>query len=181
MPTITRPDGSAVAEAAIPAILAQLGLGYRRVTPPVSAALAQVLADRHLGDARISAILDDVAPLLDGDHAGSDVVVLFPEASGLADILAAFARAHRHADDETRLILAGGGVFGFVLDDGAQVEITVAPGDLIQVPAGAEHWFRPDTSRPMVAVRLFQANPDWRALYTGTPVQFPETRKLYER
>lgn len=174
MPIVTRPDGSRIrAPRAIDAIVTTLGLTLRSVPVPRSAGLAQVLEDHYLSDTRICAILDDVEPLLGATHAGSDVVALFDDTPNLDAILTAFARPHRHNDAETRLILAGGGAFGFVLSDGAQVEITVSAGDLIEVPAGIEHWFRLTAARTLVAVRLFHANPDWRADYTGTPVQFP--------
>lgn len=182
MPIITRPDGSRLAgTAAIDAIVGALGLTLRRVAPPPSAALADVLADHHLDDARTNAILDDYDGVLSDGQAGRDVIALFPDTPGLDGILAGFAQAHRHRDAETRLILAGGGAFGFVLSDGAQVEIAVGPGDLILVPAGLEHWFRLTEARTLVAVRLFQANPDWRADYTGTPNQFltAETTRIF--
>lgn len=181
MPIVTRPDGSPVTDpATVDAIVATLGLSLRSVWVPRSAALDDLLRDRHLSDARICAILDDVEPVLGQDHLGSDVVALFDDTPGLDRILAAFARPHRHGDAETRLILAGGGAFGFVLSDGAQVEIAVGPGDLVEVPSGVEHWFRLDEARRLVAVRLFHANPDWRAEYTGTHVHFPQTRTLYD-
>lgn len=184
MPIITRPDGSRLADAAaIDTIIGALGLTLRRVAPPFSTALADVLADHHLDDARTNAILDDYESVLGDGHAGRDVVALFPGTPGLDGILVGFAQAHRHRDAETRLILAGGGAFGFVLSDGAQVEIAVGPGDLILVPPGLEHWFRLSDARTLVAVRLFQANPDWRADYTGTPNQFltsETTRTLHD-
>lgn len=181
MPILARPDGSRVTDAAVASsIIDGLGLTLRRAVLPASTALADVLRDRYLSDARICAILDDVEPLLGSNHAGSDVVALFDDSPNLDRILAAFARPHRHSDAETRLILAGGGAFGFVLSDGAQVEIAVGAGDLIEVPAGIEHWFRLDETRTLVAVRLFQANPDWRADYTGTQVHFAQTRMLYD-
>lgn len=65
------------------------------------------------------------------------------------------------------------GIFGFVLPGGDQIEITVEAGDLLRVPAGTEHWFRLGPRRTVVAVRLFGANPDWRADYTGAEILFP--------
>lgn len=174
MPTLTRPDGRPIEDAAeINSILRRLGLTVASVTLPAASALDQVLADHHLDDARTNAILDAVDALLPGDFAGRDVVALFADTPGLDGILASFHRAHRHSDAETRCILAGAGVFGFVLPDGEQVEITVVAGDQIGVPAGTEHWFRLTGEYCVVAVRLFQKNPCWRADYTGTPLQFP--------
>ncbi|MCR6631923.1 MAG: cupin domain-containing protein [Magnetospirillum sp.] len=173
MPRITRPDGTVLERHDALSLVRTLGLSLSSGTPPGSAALAEVLADHHLDDARTNAILDEVAATLDGGFAGRDVVALFPDTPNLAGILDLFRRPHRHADAGSRLILAGAGVFGFVLPDGGQAEMTVAAGDFVHIPAGTEHWFRLTEHRTLVAVRLFQENPDWRAEYTGTPVQFP--------
>jgi 1,2-dihydroxy-3-keto-5-methylthiopentene dioxygenase len=173
MPTITRSDGSAVTDQTEAAgIVAALGLGVAHLALPVLPELAAVLDSERLAPRHAVPLLDRLAPLLPKDHAGKDIIALFPLTEGLAGILAAFHRCHVHDDDEVRLILAGGGVFGFVLPDGEQVEIAVQAGDLIAVPAGTEHWFRLDPRATIVAVRLFGANPDWRARYTGTPIRF---------
>ncbi|RAU20547.1 acireductone dioxygenase [Paramagnetospirillum kuznetsovii] len=176
MPTIIHLDGRRVqdpAEAA--AIIQSLGLTVAGLDLAAAAPteLEPVLRRQRLDNWRAEAILADLANALPPGYAGRDVVALFPDTDGLDSILAAFHRTHVHDDDEIRLILAGEGVFGFVLPDGDQVEITVVPGDLVGVPAGAEHWFRLTESRTVVAVRLFGTNPDWRARYTDTPIRFP--------
>lgn len=173
MPIITRPDGSLVDDPATAAKLVTT-LGLTLTTPHArpSPTLATVLADHHLDDSRASLLLDEAAPTLGERHVGSDVIALFEDSAGLDKALSTFARPHRHNDSESRFILAGTAVFGFVLPDGEQVEISVFAGELVEIPAGIEHWFRLGTDRHVVAIRLFQANPDWRAEFTGTPVQF---------
>jgi 1,2-dihydroxy-3-keto-5-methylthiopentene dioxygenase len=173
MPTITRPDGSVVAQAAeAKRLVRSLGLGVAKVAPAASPALGRVLAGRRLTDEDSRQILAANQNLLPRNYAGADVIALFPDSPGLSDL--AFHRCHTHSDDEVRFILAGEGVFGFVLPDGGQVEITAEAGDLLSVPAGTEHWFRLGPRRTVVAVRLFGANPDWRAEYTGTTIEFPK-------
>lgn len=174
MPTITRSDGGRVSDPAeAAAIIAALGLKVSRLDLDPPAEMEPVLARRRLDSWRAEAILSELAPLLPPDRAGRDVVALFPDTEGLETILTGFHRTHVHDDEEIRLILAGEGVFGFILPDGDQVEIEVTPGDLVAVPAGAEHWFRLTERRTVVAVRLFGANPDWRTRYTDTPIRFP--------
>jgi len=173
MPVITRADGRRIddgAEAA--AIIGALGLGVSRLELPPSEELAAVQEAQKLDTWHAAVILSQLVPQLPTGYAGRDVIALFPSSQGLDGILAAYCRCHVHDDDEVRLILAGEGVFGFVLPGGDQVEISVAAGDLIAVPAGAEHWFRLGESATIVAIRLFGANPDWQARYTDTPIRF---------
>ena len=173
MPILSRPDGSVVTDSKEAARLVRsLGLGVEKRPPATGLALGGVIARRRLDPADATAILAANAPNLPPGHAGSDVIALFPDTAGLDDILAAFHRCHTHSDDEVRFILAGEGVFGFVLPDGDQIEVTVEPGDLVSVPAGTEHWFRLGPRRVVVAIRLFSANPSWAAAYTGTPIRF---------
>lgn len=173
MPTITRQDGRRVHDPAdAAAIIGALGLTVAYLDLPPLPEL-DIIANRQRIDIwRAEAILSDLLALLPSGYAGRDMVALFPSSDGLEQALAAFRRTHVHHDDEVRLILAGEGVFGFVLPDGDQVEITVTPGDLIAVPAGAEHWFRLTETRTVIAVRLFGTNPDWQASYTDTPIRF---------
>ena len=163
MPTITRQDGRRVndpAEAAT--IIGALGLTVSRFAHPLPIELEPVLERQRLDSWRAEVILSELSPHLPSGHMGRDVVALFPFSDGLDAIQANFRRIHVHEDDEIRLILAGEGVFGFILPQGEQVELTVTSGDLLGVPAGTEHWFRLTESRTLVAVRLFNANRGWR-------------------
>jgi 1,2-dihydroxy-3-keto-5-methylthiopentene dioxygenase len=86
-------------------------------------------------------------------------------------MLAKFDKVHTHSDDEVRYIIDGEGIFGFVLPDGRQVELTVETGDYINVPADTEHWFHLTEKRRIKAVRYFTSAEGWVANYTGTPVR----------
>ena len=65
-------------------------------------------------------------------------------------------------------IVGGGGVFGFVGDDGRQLLLTVEPGDYIRVPAGMWHWFYCHGDKNITALRLFKAPAGWVAHYRDT-------------
>lgn len=172
MPTIIRENGQAVtSQSERDAIIHALRLTVAAGTPPTSAALDSVLTERRIDECQSRSILADAEPMIGGLYAGSDVIALFPDTPDLDTLEALFRRPHRHADSEVRYILAGEGIFGFVLPDGEQVEVTVTAGDLIGVPAQAEHWFRLGPLRKVVAVRLFEKNPSWQAEFTDTRVR----------
>jgi 1,2-dihydroxy-3-keto-5-methylthiopentene dioxygenase len=100
-----------------------------------------------------------------------DLVVLFPELPDLDTMLGRFVSCHTHDDNEIRYIIDGEGVFGFVLPNGDQVELTMSAGDYINVPAGAEHWFRLTPKKRIKAIRYFTSREGWVPNYTGRPVQ----------
>jgi len=97
-----------------------------------------------------------------------DLVVLHPDLPKLVDITRPYLDCHVHADDEVRYVVDGEGVFGFVLPDGQQVELTVVAEEYINVPARVEHWFHLTASRRIKAVRYFTDTADWTPEYTGT-------------
>ena len=99
-----------------------------------------------------------------------DLISLSPGLPGLDGLLGRFKDCHTHDDDEIRYVVEGAGIFGFVLPDKDQVELLVLPGDYINVPRGAEHWFRLTTDRHIKAIRYFTSREGWVPVYTGTPV-----------
>lgn len=101
-----------------------------------------------------------------------DLIVLHPEVPNLDALLSKFERCHYHTDDEVRYIVAGEAVFGFVRPDGSQVELTVQPEELINVPANTEHWFHLTPSRRIKAVRYFTTMEGWVPEYTSTEIKF---------
>ncbi len=108
-------------------------------------------------------------------YGGCDLVVLHPEVDNLDALLETFARCHTHTDDEVRYIVDGEGVFGVVLPDGGQAELTVRAPEYISVPQGLEHWFHLTDARRIKAVRVFMEGERWAADFTGTTVRFPLT------
>lgn len=101
-----------------------------------------------------------------------DLIVIFPGMTGLSGLLDRFLPIHYHEDDEVRYIVDGEGVFGFVLQEGSQVELLVEKGDFIRVPRLLEHWFRLTGKQKIKAVRYFTGTAGWVPVYTGTPSLF---------
>lgn len=101
-----------------------------------------------------------------------DLIVLHPNVPNLNAILCKFSRCHYHTDAEVRYIVAGEGIFGFVLPDGSQVELTVQPEEYINVPENTEHWFYLTPSQRIKAVRYFTTTEGWQPEYTETQIKF---------
>ncbi len=162
----------------VAAILAPLGVGVREI-PVAAAGAAALLAQAQLdadAQAALLAALDDVFQRLQREkgYQERDLVVLYPEHPQLPELDARFRRIHTHEDEEVRYIVDGEGVFGFVLEDGAQVELTVQAGDYIHIPANVEHWFRLNDAQRIKAVRYFSARGGWTPHYTNRALQhFP--------
>ena len=162
----------------VAAILAPLGVGVREI-PVMAAGAAALLAQAQLdadAQAALLAALDDVFQRLQREkgYQERDLVVLYPEHPQLPELDARFRRIHTHEDEEVRYIVDGEGVFGFVLEDGAQVELTVQAGDYIHIPANVEHWFRLNDAQRIKAVRYFSARGGWTPHYTNRDLQhFP--------
>lgn len=100
-----------------------------------------------------------------------DLIVLHSGVPDLDKLLAKFDRAHTHDDDEVRYIIDGDGVFGFIMPDGKQNQLTVEAGEYINVPAGTEHWFVLTESKRIKAVRYFTSIEGWTPNYTGTEIR----------
>ncbi len=102
-----------------------------------------------------------------------DLIVLHPNIANLEILLSKFERCHIHADNEVRYIIDGEGVFGFVLPNNSQVELTIQSQEYINVPAGTEHWFHLTGARRIKAVRYFTTTEGWTPQYTKTAIRFP--------
>jgi 1,2-dihydroxy-3-keto-5-methylthiopentene dioxygenase len=100
-----------------------------------------------------------------------DLVVLHPQVPKLDEMLKIFDKCHRHADDEVRYVVDGSGIFGFVMPDQSQIQLTVEREEFIRVPAGTEHWFVLDQKRRIKTVRYFATKEGWAAQYSGTSVR----------
>jgi 1,2-dihydroxy-3-keto-5-methylthiopentene dioxygenase len=162
---------------ALATYLAPLGVSLRSY--PVAAAAAPWLAPAQLdaaGQEHLLEALDGVFRELQQEkgYQERDLVVLYPEHPQLAALDERFSRIHIHEDEEVRYIVDGEGVFGFVLADGRQLEVTVTAGDYIHIPARVEHWFRLNAQRRIKAVRYFSARGGWTPVYSERVLQhFP--------
>lgn len=105
----------------------------------------------------------------DYGYVSHDVIVLNPKATpNLAELLINFQREHHHLEDEVRLIVAGEGLFTLTRQ-GQTFSVLVTPGDLISVPARTRHFFTLTESRNVKAIRLFQTQGGWNAIYDPEP------------
>jgi 1,2-dihydroxy-3-keto-5-methylthiopentene dioxygenase len=157
---IPRESRSIEGDDAISAFLAPLGIAYRRWP----------LEERVSPDASSEDILAAYAPEIDelkrwGGYVTADVINVTPDTPNLDALLNKFNKEHRHTEDEVRFIVKGAGVFHIHPEGGAVFSITVGPGDLITVPAGARHWFDLCETRTIRAIRLFQDMSGWTPHY----------------
>jgi len=132
------------------------------------------LEDRVDPAAPAEEILAAYAPEIDelkrqGGFVTADVIDVRPETPNLDTMLAKFAKAHTHTEDEVRFILQGRGVFhihGTAADGTDTVfAIEVGAGDLISVPKDTRHWFDLCNDRRIRAIRLFQDMTGWTPHY----------------
>jgi 1,2-dihydroxy-3-keto-5-methylthiopentene dioxygenase len=170
-------DGTRITDpAGVARELAPLGVRLERAPTPTEGEAAGLLDRAALDDAQKERALALLDPFIEAHVAGEgfttrDMIVLHDGIPGLPDLLAPFARCHRHDDHETRWIVDGEGTFGFVKDGGAQLALTVVAGDFIQVPKGTEHWFVLTDKRRIKAVRHFVDKSGWVPRYTDTAVR----------
>ena len=94
----------------------------------------------------------------------ADVIALRPDTPNLDALLAKFDKTHFHDEDEVRFVVSGSGMFALSTGDDFY-EVEVHPGDLIRVPAGAEHYFELCDDRQIQCIRLFSDPAGWVAHY----------------
>jgi 1,2-dihydroxy-3-keto-5-methylthiopentene dioxygenase len=159
-------------------ILSSLNIDLNLWSVGNSPEVRNLLAQKTLSDDEKEQVLkqlDQYFQLLQEkyNYQSRDLIVLHPEVPNLDLLLAQFERCHTHADDEVRYIIDGEGVFGFVLPDGSQCELTVQAEEYINVPAGTEHWFHLTDYKRIKAIRYFTGTEGWVAQYTDTKIHFP--------
>ncbi|WP_414040898.1 cupin domain-containing protein [Acidithiobacillus sp. M4-SHS-6] len=162
--------------AVIAEVLATLEVTLETLPVPTHEQTLSLLAAPELDtadQARLLEALDGVFQRLQAEkgYQERDLVVLYPGHPQLEALNTRFHRIHTHDDEEVRYVVDGEGIFGFVLPDGSQVELTVLAGDYIHVPAHVEHWFRLNQRQRIKAVRYFSARGGWTPLYTDRPLQ----------
>lgn len=151
--------------AAIRDFLAPFGIHYERW--PVEG--------RVKADAMAEEILAAYAPEVEilkqrGGYITADVIDVTPDIPGLQAMLDRFNKEHTHAEDEVRFIVCGRGIFHIHPAQGPVFGIEVETGDLINVPAGTQHWFDLCSDRTIRAIRLFREKAGWTPVYTGNTI-----------
>ena len=159
----------------IAALLSPIGVTLESWAIPGDPVLKNLLNQPRLDPTEQEKVLQAFLPRFEHlrktlGYQTQDLVVLDPDLPGLGALEDKFRAIHTHDDDEIRYIVEGEGIFGFVLPDGDQVELLVESGDYINVPRGAEHWFRLTAPKRIKAVRYFTSREGWVPLYTGRPL-----------
>jgi len=130
-------------------------------------------------DAPADKVLEAYRPRLDAfmgeTGAGTaDVIALTPDHPMKDAMRAKFLSEHTHTEDEVRFFHAGSG--NFVLHmQGRVFDAHCTAGDLISVPAHAQHWFDAGEAPNFAVLRLFTDTTGWTPHYTGTDMaeRFP--------
>lgn len=133
------------------------------------------VAGRIQGNATPDEILAAYSPEVEalksrGGYITADVIDVTPDLPGLQAMLDKFNKEHTHAEDEVRFIVKGRGVFHIHPKNAPVFSIEVEAGDLINVPAGTEHWFDLCADRSIRAIRLFREKAGWTPLNTGSSI-----------
>jgi 1,2-dihydroxy-3-keto-5-methylthiopentene dioxygenase len=102
-----------------------------------------------------------------GGYVTADVINVTPDVPNLQALLDRFNKEHTHADDEVRFIVKGRGIFHIHPKNGPVFSIEMTPGDLINVPAGTQHWFDLCSDRTIRAIRLFKDPAGWSPEYVS--------------
>lgn len=153
------------APAEIAAFLEPFGIWYERWD-----------VDRGVGpDAANEEILAAYSPEIErlmsrGGYSTADVINVTADTPGLDAMLARFNQEHTHSDDEVRFIVKGRGVFHIHPANGPVFGIELEAGDLINVPAGTQHWFDLCQERMIRAIRLFKDASGWTPMYVADGV-----------
>jgi len=105
-----------------------------------------------------------------GGYQTADVIDVTPDVPNLQTMLDRFNQEHTHAEDEVRFIVEGRGIFHIHPKDGPVFALEVEAGDLINVPAGTQHWFDLCAERRIRAIRLFREKAGWTPIYTGSGI-----------
>jgi 1,2-dihydroxy-3-keto-5-methylthiopentene dioxygenase len=126
-------------------------------------------------DASAEEILAAYAPEVDrlkqrGGYVTADVINVTPDVPNLDAMLNRFNKEHTHAEDEVRFIVKGRGIFHIHPKGGPVFGLQVDAGDLINVPAGMQHWFDLCAERSIRAIRLFKDPAGWAPAYIDNGV-----------
>ncbi|MBM3462286.1 MAG: cupin domain-containing protein [Armatimonadetes bacterium] len=99
------------------------------------------------------------------NYQSADVVALWPELPNLDGVMQPFQKEHYHTENEIRLCVDGGGIFSINPQEASVFHIEMQPGELISVPAGTWHWFNLTEGKRIKAVRVFESQEGWAAIY----------------
>lgn len=163
---------------AIAAKLQEIGVGFERWQA------AFELAPGASPESVLCAYRGDVDRLMQsGGYQSVDVVSLHPEHPDREAMRQKFLNEHTHAEPEIRFFVAGAGLFTIHASpaDGADqiFEVECQKNDLINLPAGTQHWFDMGEVPFFVAIRIFTNPNGWVANFTDSTLsaQFPRYQR----
>lgn len=104
-----------------------------------------------------------------------DVVRLWEDHPQREELRNKFLSEHIHSDDEVRFFVEGAGMF-YLHAAGKVYMLLCEAGDLVNVPAGAKHWFDMGPTPSFTCIRLFTIPDGWKADFTGDEIaeRFPK-------
>jgi 1,2-dihydroxy-3-keto-5-methylthiopentene dioxygenase len=123
----------------------------------------------------LAAYQADIARIMHkGGYQSVDVISLGPDHPERANLRQKFLNEHTHAEDEVRFFVGGGGLFT-IHAQGQVFEVECKSNDLINLPAGTQHWFDMGERPSFIAIRIFTNPAGWVANFTGSELagQFP--------
>ncbi len=126
-------------------------------------------------DATNEEILSAYAPEIErlkqsGGFVTADVINVCRDTPNLDAMLNKFNKEHTHSEDEVRFTVRGRGIFHIHPPSGPVFAIQVEKGDLINVPAGTQHWFDLCDDRTIRCIRLFEDISGWTPHYLADGV-----------
>ncbi len=152
---------------AIKAKLLEIGVKFERW---------QAAVELHPGaspESVLAAYKGDIEQLMQaGGYQSVDVVSLHPEHPDRIAMRQKFLNEHTHSEDEIRFFVAGSGLFTIHAAPPNQIdqifEVECEKNDLINLPAGTQHWFDMGDAPFFVAIRIFTNASGWVANFTGS-------------
>ena len=102
-------------------------------------------------------------------YVDQDEIRLNHDTPDLTHKLATLFEEHKHEDEEVFFITEGAGIFDVRDEYDRFIRIILSPGDLIIIPEQCFHRFTLDTTRCVVATRMFRNKKDWNAIARDQP------------
>lgn len=104
------------------------------------------------------------------DYFSYDLLMLCPEVTpDLEEALKTYQKPHRHQEDEVRLVIDGEVTYT-VTANGRTFTVKLEPGDLLCIPAGVRHNFVLTGPHRLKAIRMFQSQAGWMAVFDAQEV-----------
>jgi 1,2-dihydroxy-3-keto-5-methylthiopentene dioxygenase len=154
---------------AIAAQLATIGVHFERWQAGAD------IAPGASSDVVLAAYRSDIDRIMQkGGYQAVDVISLNADHPDRAALRQKFLNEHTHAEDEVRFFVGGGGLFTIHAQQKV-FEVACRKNDLINLPAGTQHWFDMGEYPSFIAIRIFTNPAGWVANFTGSDLaeRFP--------